>query len=118
MPPKAITSYFKPTAPAGAPLTTTRRTKGALSDAARAAIKAGVDSPAPAKRARISTAAPVGGLGLPRAESRAELRKALEAHPTVEPLLQLELDTLGEDWLLALQDELTKPYFLKVGLTE
>jgi len=26
----------------------------------------------------------------------------------------MELDTLGEDWLLALQDELTKPYFLKV----
>lgn len=31
------------------------------------------------------------------------------------PLLELELDTLGEDWLLALQEELTKPYFLKVG---
>lgn len=53
---------------------------------------------------------------IPRAQSRAELRKALEAHPKVLPLLELELDTLGEDWLLALQDELTKPYFLSVGV--
>lgn len=52
---------------------------------------------------------------MPRATSRAELRNALEAHPTVLSLLELELDTLGEDWLLALQDELTKPYFLAVG---
>jgi hypothetical protein len=38
----------------------------------------------------------------------------LSSHPETKALLQLELDTLGEDWLLALQDELTKPYFISV----
>ncbi|BEJ16441.1 hypothetical protein CspHIS471_0510460 [Cutaneotrichosporon sp. HIS471] len=119
MPPKALTSYFKPKTPPGAALTSTRRTKSALTDAARSAIQAGVDGPTPAKRAKLSTAAvSSGGLGLPRAESRDELRKALEAHPTIAPLLKLELDTLGEGWLLALQDELTKPYFLKFIMVE
>lgn len=32
------------------------------------------------------------------------------------PLLELELETMEEEWLLALQDELTKPYFLTVSL--
>jgi uracil-DNA glycosylase len=107
MPPKAITSYFKPAAPAGAALASTRRTPRPAKPAADA-------KPPPAKRAKLSTAS-AGGLGLPRAQSREELRAALAAHPTAAKLLKLELDTLGEDWLLALQDELTKPYFLKVG---
>ncbi|GMK54454.1 hypothetical protein CspeluHIS016_0110400 [Cutaneotrichosporon spelunceum] len=115
MPPKALTAYFKPKTPPGAALTSTRRTRGALSDAARAAIPAGIDDAAsPAKRAKLSAAPVRAGISLPRAESRDELRKALEAHPTIAPLLKLELDTLAEDWLLALQDELTKPYFLKL----
>lgn len=53
---------------------------------------------------------------IPKATSREELRKALESHPTVLPLLELELETMEEEWLLALQDELTKPYFLNVSL--
>ncbi|CAK9786596.1 uracil-DNA glycosylase [Cutaneotrichosporon oleaginosum] len=115
MPPKAITSYFKPAAPAAAPLSSTRRTKATLSNAARAAILSSADAePSPSKRAKLSTAAPVDGTSLARAESRDDLRKVLEAHPGTAKLLQLELDTLGEDWLLALQDELTKPYFLKL----
>jgi uracil-DNA glycosylase len=54
-------------------------------------------------------------IALPKATTREELRKSLEAHPDALALLELELETLGEDWLIALQDELTKPYFLKVG---
>ncbi len=51
-----------------------------------------------------------------RSDSREALKQALGAHPhphTLE-LLRTEVDTMGEDWLLALQDELTKPYFLTV----
>lgn len=54
------------------------------------------------------------GIKIPKATSREELRKALEGHPTVLPLLELELETMEEEWLLALQEELTKPYFLNV----
>jgi hypothetical protein len=46
--------------------------------------------------------------------SRVELRANLSSNSRTLELLQMELDTLGEDWLLALQDEFTKPYFLKV----
>ena len=34
----------------------------------------------------------------------------------MERLFELEADTMGEDWLLALQDELTKPYFGTVSM--
>jgi len=54
-------------------------------------------------------------LDLPIAKTREDLIKSLEEHPGKKELLQLELDTLGEDWLLALQDELTKPYFVSVS---
>lgn len=49
-----------------------------------------------------------------RATTVEELRANLASHPRAISLAQLELDTMGEDWLLALQDELTKPYFLSV----
>jgi uracil-DNA glycosylase len=52
---------------------------------------------------------------IPTASTKEELVKSLEAHPETKELLQLELDTLGEDWLLALQGELTKSYFLNVS---
>lgn len=54
-------------------------------------------------------------LDLPTAKTKDELIESLEKHPGKKELLQLELDTLGEDWLLALQDELTKPYFVAVS---
>jgi uracil-DNA glycosylase len=54
-------------------------------------------------------------LDLPTAKTKDDLIKSLEAHPGKKELLRLELDTLGEDWLLALQDELTKPYFVAVS---
>ena len=62
----------------------------------------------------LKASAPQTGLKLPHASSRAELRASLTSHPRSVPLLELELDTLGEDWLLALQDELTKSYFISV----
>ncbi|KAK4687711.1 uracil-DNA glycosylase, partial [Tremellales sp. Uapishka_1] len=55
-------------------------------------------------------------LSIPKATSRAELRASIKEQAEVFPLLQLELETMGEDWLLALQDEITKPYFLSVRL--
>ena len=54
-------------------------------------------------------------LDLPTAKTKDELIESLSKHPGKKELLQLELDTLGEDWLLALQDELTKPYFVAVS---
>lgn len=51
---------------------------------------------------------------LPKVSSKKELSELLSTHEHKKELLQLELDTLGEDWLLALQDEFTKPYFLTV----
>ena len=54
-------------------------------------------------------------ISVPTVSTVSELRSALESKPKAKSLLQLELDTLGEDWLLALQEELTKPYFLQVS---
>ena len=62
----------------------------------------------------LKAAAPSPALHIPHAASLSDLRIALTAHSRASSLLQLELDTLGEDWLFALQDELTKPYFLSV----
>ena len=62
----------------------------------------------------LKASLPQPALALPRASSRSELRTSLDSHPRSLALLELELDTLAEDWLLALQDELTKPYFLSV----
>jgi hypothetical protein len=56
-------------------------------------------------------------LDLPKAKTKDELIESLSKYPGKKELLQLELDTLGEDWLLALQDELTKPYFVAVSLS-
>ncbi|KAL7423903.1 uracil DNA glycosylase [Cryptotrichosporon argae] len=91
--------------------------KAGLSAAAKRAILEGVEE-SPVKKAKT-----VGGalglkpsvpatLKLPHCATRDELRAAVEAHPAIVPLLELELETMGEDWLLTLQAELTKPYFL------
>ncbi|KAI9633596.1 putative uracil DNA N-glycosylase [Dioszegia hungarica] len=108
--------------------------RGLLSDAARQAIRDGLKQAAPAdpeaepaskrikldpkpttlKTADVFTKAASlksAKVHLPRAESREELRKALAEHPDKLALLITELDTMGEDWLLALQEELIKPYF-------
>ncbi|WOO78783.1 Uracil-DNA glycosylase [Vanrija pseudolonga] len=112
MPPKSIAGYFKPLANAPA----AAGTKRGLSDNARKAI-AEAKEPA-AKKSKVENGAtvPNGAVAASsagRASTRAELREALKtSHAKAFPLLELELDTLGEDWLVALQDELTKPYFL------
>lgn len=62
----------------------------------------------------LKASAPTSSLNITHAESRSELRSSLAAHPKRLSLLETELDTLGEDWLLALQDELTKSYFQSV----
>ncbi|ORX41101.1 uracil-DNA glycosylase-like protein [Kockovaella imperatae] len=49
-----------------------------------------------------------------RSSSREELRIALSSRSKAKDLLVLEMETMGEDWLLALQDEFTKPYFLQL----
>ncbi|WVF67974.1 uracil-DNA glycosylase [Kwoniella sp. CBS 6097] len=49
-----------------------------------------------------------------RSKSREELRAKIAENPKWLSALQLEIDTMGEDWLLALQDELTKGYFLSL----
>jgi hypothetical protein len=55
-------------------------------------------------------------ISLPKAKSREELAAALSGMEAGDAdLLRMEVDTMGEDWLLALQDELTKPYFLSVS---
>ena len=61
------------------------------------------------------TGGPSKPLQLPKATSRAELRAGLAGMPDKARLLELEVDTMGEDWLLALQDEIVKPYFLTVS---
>ena len=61
------------------------------------------------------TGGPSKPLQLPKATSRAELRASLAGMPDKARLLELEVDTMGEDWLLALQDEIVKPYFLTVS---
>lgn len=53
-------------------------------------------------------------LSIPLATSREELKRNLAGKAKAD-LLEMELDTLGEDWLMALQEELTKPYFLTVS---
>ncbi|KAK8850427.1 uracil-DNA glycosylase [Kwoniella newhampshirensis] len=110
-----------------------------LSDAAKRAIEEGLasspardGSPEPSnKRAKIdgSPSAPSKVADIfakpatltstskalkPGATSRDDLRTKLSDNPRWASLLALELDTLGEDWLLALQDELTKSYFLSL----
>ena len=53
---------------------------------------------------------------LPTAASRTELAESVaKLDSDIGEILRLEVDTMGEDWLLALQAELTKPYFLSVG---
>ncbi|WVQ63174.1 uracil-DNA glycosylase [Kwoniella botswanensis] len=49
-----------------------------------------------------------------RSKTREELREKISANPQWLAKLNLEIDTMGEDWLLALQDELTKSYFLNL----
>ena len=84
----------------------------------------------PAKRAKLGTTGDLGGspaktastfgsaltakAKAPRASSREELRAKLCTDEKRKGLLGTEVDTMGEDWLLALQDELSKPYFLTV----
>ncbi|TXT03858.1 hypothetical protein VHUM_04281 [Vanrija humicola] len=110
MPLKSIAGYFKPLGSAPA----TAGTKRGLSDNARKAIVEAKE-PAAKKSKPGSTLmnGEVAASAAGRASTRAELRAALKnSHAKAFPLLELELDTLGEDWLIALQDELTKPYFL------
>jgi hypothetical protein len=53
---------------------------------------------------------------MPKASSRSELKSLIqEKNPKAMGLVEMELDHMAEDWLLALQDELVKPYFLNVG---
>ncbi|CAD6574079.1 MAG: uracil DNA glycosylase [Tremellales sp. Tagirdzhanova-0007] len=101
---------------------------GVLSEAARKAIEEGAAEAQASKKAKLADGSakpkvadvflkaslPQPALALPRASSRSELRTSLDSHPRSLALLELELDTLAEDWLLALQDELTKPYFLSL----
>jgi len=55
-------------------------------------------------------------ISLPKSKSREELAAALSGMDSADTeILRMEVDTLGEDWLLALQDELTKAYFLSVS---
>lgn len=57
-------------------------------------------------------------VSLPKSKSREELAAALSAMKGEDAeLLRLEVDTMEEEWLVALQDELTKPYFLNVRVT-
>jgi len=58
-------------------------------------------------------------VSLPKSSSRQELLEALSSlDPADAEILKLEVETLQEDWLLALQGELTKPYFLNVSSDE
>lgn len=54
-------------------------------------------------------------ISLLKSQSREELAAALSRMDSADAeILRMEVDTMGEDWLLALQDELTKPYFTNV----
>lgn len=129
--------------PASSPLSTTSSgKKSGLSEAMRKAIAEGAEEgERDAKRAKIETsstlldrallmkepktaslftktavaAAVPAKLDIPTAKTKDELIESLSKYPGKKELLQLELDTLGEDWLLALQNELTKPYFVAVS---
>jgi uracil-DNA glycosylase len=131
--------------PASSPLSTTSSgKKSGLSEAMRKAIAEGAEEgQRDAKRAKIETsstllhqallmiepktaslftktavaAAVPAKLDIPTARTKDELIESLSKYPGKKELLQLELDTLGEDWLLALQNEFTKPYFVAVSLS-
>ncbi|WWD20610.1 uracil-DNA glycosylase [Kwoniella shandongensis] len=137
---KASTSTSTNTSPTTPKSSTPAKRPITLSDAAKRAIEEGLassplrdGSPEPAsKKAKIDSspsapskvadifAKPTTTLtatpksSTPRATSRDELRTKFADNPRWASLLGLELDTLGEDWLLALQDELTKSYFLSL----
>ncbi|WVR08620.1 uracil-DNA glycosylase [Kwoniella sp. DSM 27419] len=65
--------------------------------------------------AKSTTTTPVKlGASNTKCKTREELRARIAENPKWASELQLELDTLGEDWLLALQDEFTKGYFLSL----
>ncbi|KIR79561.1 uracil-DNA glycosylase [Cryptococcus gattii E566] len=49
-----------------------------------------------------------------RPTSIAQFRERIAGRPSLVPLLELEMSTMGEDWFLALQEEFTKPYFIKL----
>ncbi|WWC72460.1 uracil-DNA glycosylase [Kwoniella pini CBS 10737] len=53
-------------------------------------------------------------LPIVRSKSREELKARIAEKPEWISKLSLEVDTMGEDWLLALQDEFTKSYFLNL----
>ncbi|KAK1923015.1 putative uracil DNA N-glycosylase [Papiliotrema laurentii] len=106
---------------------TTGQKRSFLSDAARKAIEDGAAEASAAKKAKTGPAlsgkvADVflksqgsSSISLPKAKSREELAAALSGMEAGDAeLLRMEVDTMGEDWLLALQDELTKPYFLSL----
>jgi len=142
MPPKSIAAYFKPANGAAANGTVTNGVTAAGAAARRKAIADALEAAPPAKKTKTTVSKAKGvatskyrylccasetyltrpgasqspTISIPKATTRDELRKSLESHPKVLSLLELELNTLGEDWLIALQDELTKPYFLKVCL--
>lgn len=64
----------------------------------------------------LMSAAKTKAVSLPKSKSREELSVALSGIKSEDAdLLRLEVDTMQEEWLLALQDELTKPYFLNVS---
>ncbi|WVW80956.1 uracil-DNA glycosylase [Kwoniella bestiolae CBS 10118] len=65
--------------------------------------------PSPSKLSSSS-----GTLPIVRSKTREELRERISAKPDWANKLKLEVDTMGEDWLMALQDELTKSYFLNL----
>ncbi|WRT70579.1 uracil-DNA glycosylase [Kwoniella shivajii] len=124
---------------AGAGLTTPEKKKGILSEAAKRAIEEGLsaakqdeEEPEPSKKKqRIDsspstskvadiftkpnlTASPTNKLPIVRSKTREDLRARIAEKPDWINKLSLEIDTMGEDWLLALQDELTKSYFLNL----
>jgi hypothetical protein len=122
MPPKSIATYFKPAGAAGvagaAAVSPAASRKRVAEPAAAPLAPAKKTKATPAKATKAKPGSAVGQvptIALPAATTRAQLKKALVEHPDTEALLSLELESIGEDWLLALQDELTKPYFLKVS---
>ncbi|WWC92190.1 uracil-DNA glycosylase [Kwoniella dendrophila CBS 6074] len=71
-------------------------------------------SPAKNALSTSSTLSSPSKLPIMRSKTREELRQKISENPKWINKLDLELNTIGEDWLLALQDELTKPYFLNL----
>nr|XP_018259892.1 uracil-DNA glycosylase [Kwoniella dejecticola CBS 10117]OBR82050.1 uracil-DNA glycosylase [Kwoniella dejecticola CBS 10117] len=66
------------------------------------------------KTAITSTSPAKSKIPVIRSKTREELRARIAEKPEWIAKLSLEVDTMGEDWLLALQDELTKSYFLNL----